>query len=761
MKLLLLTDKANVRHVQKIRVVAAQHEWVTPKVAGISTLTTHAMTAKKMGVDAIVCCCKATLEKLVSKETGNPVTPGDKSVTLHNYKGSMYKIGDYPVVVLNNLSTIFTFTWGAMAQERYLNKLTQDTPTHTEPDFKYTPWELNKKFIMRLVDESIMTAIDIETIKMPIEKDSLQALCEARGTTAQGMWADMKASKNSKHLTACIPTIDMVGYTFLLKRPDGELYSVSTTIPFDSQENLQAIRKINSSKAPKVLQNGGYDSTYFIRFGCPMYNWIYDTYHFMHCWYAELPRTLGFIGAMFLKKHKYWKDEISTNRMEYCAKDVHATLWSFIFMTKEAPSWVYLNYQTEFKKVFPNICAGLEGDKVDREEQHRLFTKYQDQLEAAEERLSAIAGGSFNANSPKQVKALMQTLTSIKITETDKVAMRRWADLHPINMYIAEAIKNVRESQKKISTYINATLFDGRLLYEINCGGTDTGRAASKASNLWTGTQRQNIDGKIKSMYIADDGYEYGACDGAQAESRTTAYISEDMNLINTVENAPDFHTRNAGMFFGRDETEVTKTLRTLGKRVNHGANYNMGANVLVETMGMKMVLEAKYLLGLPAIMSVKGTAEYLLDAFDRTYPLLRTKYYDEVIAEVLKTGALHIPCEEIHWKRLCFGKPTRQNKRDLNLYVAHMPQSLSAQMLDKAWFNFWYKWQIKENCVRCKAPVHDEIQFQIKVGHPRKEEIGLSLSAYMSEPVTVRGRTLSIPADVPIYGRTLADVKD
>ena len=211
------------------------------------------------------------------------------------------------------------------------------------------------------------------------------------------------------------------------------------------------------------------------------------------------------------------------------------------------------------------------------------------------------------------------------------------------------------------------------------------------------------------------------------------------------------------------EENQITKVLRTLGKRVNHGANYNMGANVLISTMGMRMILEAKYLLGLQHIKTLKGIAEYLLDQFDKTYPLLRTKYYDEVIEEVLVYGSLTMPCEEIHWKRICFDTPSRdpRSKPALNKYVAHMPQGLSSQIVDKAWFDFWYKWQLVENCVRVKAQVHDEIQYQILEYHPRKDEVGADLKLLMSRPYTVRGRTLRIPADTPLYGHRLSDVKD
>ena len=117
----------------------------------------------------------------MAADTGLPVEPNDKKVTLHNYKGSVYQLGDYPVVVLNNLSTIFTFNWGGLAQTKYLNKLTQDEPTPTEPDFKYVPWAFNKKLVMDMMERSLVTAVDIETIKMPVEVSRLEEECAAAG----------------------------------------------------------------------------------------------------------------------------------------------------------------------------------------------------------------------------------------------------------------------------------------------------------------------------------------------------------------------------------------------------------------------------------------------------------------------------------------------------------------------------------------------------------------------------------------------------
>ena len=87
----------------------------------------------------------------------------------------------------------------------------------------------------------------------------------------------------------------------------------------------------------------------------------------------------------------------------------------------------------------------------------------------------------------------------------------------------------------------------------------------------------------------------------------TNNFVNELLS-IEDVTSPQDFHSGNVERFFGipyadiyDDETGKTlnKEARDLGKRVNHGANYNMGPYVLVETMGLKNIFKARNLLGL------------------------------------------------------------------------------------------------------------------------------------------------------------------
>src|SRR4029078_1364127 len=118
--------------------------------------------------------------------------------------------------------------------------------------------------------------------------------------------------------------------------------------------------------------------------------------------------------------------------------------------------------------------------------------------------------------------------------------------------------------------------------------------AASKASNFWCGTQIQNIPEYAKSQLIADikekregekreeekrkeEEWELCELDKKASESFTTAYLSQDKNLLNVLHNSPDFHCTNASLFCGIPFEELfangkvlNKPIRTITHTVNH-----------------------------------------------------------------------------------------------------------------------------------------------------------------------------------------------
>ncbi len=550
--------------------------------------------------------------------------------------------------------------------------------------------------------------------------------------------------------------ITSVAYTFGFLSTSG-IVSTKTYVIVCNKENypfcIDAMRILNNTPTPKVMQNGQYDATYFLRFDAPLHNWLYDTYILAHCIFQELPKNLSFISSFYLDNYIYWKDESGRNLYEYNAKDTHNTFWVWLAMLGYAPQYAIENYKNKFHTTFPALSCGLDGLVVNPVTMGDHYAEEIIKKESAQKSLAQlIAIPTFNPGSPKQVLQLFHALGHTSATSSDAKETQKFKEQSPLYVRIADYITKYREAAKASGTYFQLDLLGGRLMFKLDQCGTDTGRLASQASNFWCGTQVQNMPEYARDMVEADHGWIFGAVDKAQAESYCTGYISEDTNLIHTVTTSPDFHCQNASMFFGIPFSELfsvatgkklNKPIRDVAKRVNHGANYNMGWSVLWETMGTKEVLMAKKLLKLPPSMSIKSVCEYLLQCFDKAYPVIRGKWYTQIIAEVLRTGKLVTPTG---YTRRTFLRP-HKNKPDLNSCVAHKPQSLSSELVERAFVTIYHELQLKKyyGKFRLKAPIHDEIIF---IATPDIIDEALEdVAQMMVIPITINNRLMTIPS--------------
>lgn len=709
MKLLAIIPPSDAPYVQIMKGLL-QNCQVAVVTKTPSTIFELKPILEKHGFDGIICSDVEFLKRLADEETA----------TIGNFAGSYFDVFGRPTVIINPLAHFFTVPEAKFLFNRYVSKITEPKKWAKIPTIA---WEVykpeNETRLLEMAKASILTAVDIET-------SGLNIYC--------------------------------TGYCFLFKRPDGKVSAYSIVVPMESTTHYEFMKKLNALPNPKVFQNGSYDNTYFLRWGIPVTAWYFDTYHMQHSLFSELPKDLGFLAAFYIKDFKYWKHESKSVNLEdryfYNAKDTWTTLWVWLAMMEgNLPKWAWDNYtEHEFKMVFPCISCAIEGIKVDETEQARLREHYATKAIAAKRRLELITNvPGFNPSSPVQVLQLYQALGGKEFKKTDKKSTQKFSEKHPLNEFIAGLIKEYRNASKAVSTYIDVKLFGDRMLYALDPGGTETGRLASKASSfsdvdkkgnyIHYGTQIQNIPPYAKSAYVADDGYLFAELDNSQSESRCTAYMSEDANLIQTVEAPLDFHKVNCTLFFGLKYEEITKPIRDLGKRVNHGSSYGMGPAVLIDTMGMRNILVAKKLLKLPNRYTPMQVATYLLDSFKKAYPDVKGKFIDETIVEIQTTSRLTGPTG---WTRYCFSDPSK-NKLMMNAYTAHGPQSLSVMIINDAFFDVWYRYQIEKPVVRFCAQIHDSLFFKYK---PGDEWVLDKISERMAQPVTVRGRSMSIPND-------------
>lgn len=700
--------------------------------------------AKNFGTAQVFTSSPKLLQLLLGKV-------GEKLPSLDDYAGSIIEKYGCEFLIINPLEQLVTVSEGKFLVERYFRKFLEPESFLEMPAFK---WELfdpaNMESILSDMERATFIAVDIET------GPEIDRIITCVGFTAT--FVDTEKGTLS-HRTVVVPMTDMFNYMF--------------------------VKVLCELSVPKCFQNGKYDNAYFLRYGIAVRNWAFDTQHMFHSWYSELPKRLDFITSFMLRKWQFWKDESSTSDLmeyyQYNAKDSYTTAMDWVSLLREVPNWAIDNYKQEFPLVFPCLLAEMTGLKRDAKVMEAEEIRFNISLAENLIKLRTLVGNQYyNPGSWQQTLRVWKMLGCEDVDDTGKIGMDKVSVRHPLNKRIVTLIKKIKEDRKMVGTYLRDEktkvkkgenpfkIWNGRIFYSLNPGATDTARLASKESAFWCGMQIQNIprdrkDIQVKRGIISDDEFLFGEADYSQAEARDVAYLSGDAALIAAVDDpSTDFHGRNASAFFGvpyekivqskyDEETlqwihkEIDKVLRDLSKRTNHGANYNMGPGVMLDTMGIEKVIEAKRALKLPASYSLLAVCKHLLDTYAKTYPVVKGAYYDKIKSDV---EGSHMLVSPLGWTRYCFGKPSK-NKMDLNRYVAHPSQNLNAGTLNIAWRKVFHNvWLPNRDNFKLNAQIHDSILFQYRQGY---EHLAWDVKEAMEFEVPVKDtfgklRTLKVP---------------
>ena len=692
--------------------------------------TEVALLAKSHKIDAVITSQQSIMEACLRQMPDFIAPIGRKGLKLNDYAGSWLTLPyDIPLLVINPLERLQTIPEEKYILDRYLSKLTKPQRWFPQTEFLW------KQVFEHTVDKAIKIALESDLIAIDIE------------TCGEG---DVDKA------------IDLVGYAcYSFKTKECKIFVVD----FNSEWAWRFVQKMNKTPAAKIFQNGQYDNTYFARWNCLPVNWLWDTLTLMHCWYSELPKNLGFISAFAIRKVRFWKDDGASgsieDKMRYNALDVWGTLNSFLSLMSEIPAYAARNYAIEFPMNFPSINCALEGLKVDMAAFEAAKTKKEAEAEAILVRAQfLLSDNKFNPRSPVQMKRLFGLLGCGHLKTTGAADMLKARYASPLNEFLLGLLVDYKKAATLISNYLNKEkIWNERFYYAIDPAGTDTGRSASKASAFWVGGNIQKIPrGDIIKSYISsDNGWLLGEADKAQSEARCVGYMAGETKLIDLVEGPHDYHAWNAAEFFSityekiydePNKTVLNEVIRDLSKRTNHGANYNMGDRVMLDTMGPKMVAKAKQVLKLPLKMRLVQVCEFLLNKYATTYPRIKGLFQDKIIAEIEITNKL---VSSLGWTRYFFAKPSRRNKPALNAAIAHGPQNLSVSILNKEWYIIWREtiYGSLRDLVRVKAQIHDSILFQYRTNFDPR-----AILAFMDTPIKVTGadgviRTMLIPSDL------------
>lgn len=294
---------------------------------------------------------------------------------------------------------------------------------------------------------------------------------------------------------------------------------------------------------------------------------------------------------------------------KYAGQDA---LYAWLLMHELAPRIEAAGLSTVFKQLevpLIPVLARMErtGIKVDKEILTEMSAEFKRQLTHLEREIYASADTEFNINSPKQLaeilfgklgistKGVKKTKTGIS---TDSSVLEKLAQSHPLPKLILE----YRLLHKLKTTYTDALAeqispITGRVHSRFNQTITGTGRLSSSDPNLQNIPVQSPEGRRIRSAFVAPPGKILISADYSQIELRLLAHLSGDENLISAFQHGVDIHSNTAREVLGLPaDAEVSDGMRRMGKTINFGIVYGMGAFRLARELEIPVHQASQYI---------------------------------------------------------------------------------------------------------------------------------------------------------------------
>lgn len=252
------------------------------------------------------------------------------------------------------------------------------------------------------------------------------------------------------------------------------------------------------------------------------------------------------------------------------------------------------------------VLAEIErnGFLLDVEGLHALSKELERDLDRMVENISAIAGGPFNINSPKQLAVVLFEKLGLKPGRktktgysTDEDTLTQLATQHNLPAQIL----SYRSLSKLKSTYVDALpelihADTKRLHTSLNQTVAATGRLSSTDPNLQNIPVKGDYGLRIREAFIAPKGHELLCADYSQIEPRILAHLSQDPRLLAVFAKGEDIHMATAMEIFGLPSSQITRDMRRAAKTVVFGIVYGISPFGLSQNLGVSQAESKKYI---------------------------------------------------------------------------------------------------------------------------------------------------------------------
>lgn len=397
---------------------------------------------------------------------------------------------------------------------------------------------------------------------------------------------------------------------------------------------------------------------------------------------------------------------------------------------EDSPPEVRTTYETALRKQAPFMEMSMRGMLVHESAKNALIADFLKDLYRLETGLNYLSeeifGCKINSRSPAQVKTLFYGLLGLKevksrnskglyVPSVDEEALLKlkqnfWAE--PFVNYIL-AIRDLGKKTSFLRTGIDP---DNRFRSSLNIAGTVTGRTASSASEFGTGSNLQNVDRRLRQIFIPDPKKVFVNVDLEQADARNLGasiwnmfHGEADDALVGAFLDAcesGDLHTLVCRMTWpelpwGDDPKKFKSiantpfgdgdTYRDKAKKLGHGTNY----------------------LGQPSTMAVHTKTavkviQYFQERYFNIFPFI-PKWHKRRIEQVMSTGTV----TTLFGRRRMFFNRLDDSKTHRDA-IAYEPQSMTGHEMDTGILNLWSSDLYRDAGIELLIQVHDSILFQL-----------------------------------------------
>lgn len=399
----------------------------------------------------------------------------------------------------------------------------------------------------------------------------------------------------------------------------------------------------------------------------------------------------------------------------------------------------------------PALEMRLRGVRIDTSRKSEVIDEYLETLDVLETNLERIVGEGcdlwgFNWKSNKDLAELFYDKLGIPVIRkqgrptVDRSALEKM-EVYIVAKPIVRHLESMRDIIKKVQMLKTEIDPDGRIRTSYNIGGTSTGRFSSSFSEFGTGTNLQNIEESLRSLFIADPGMKLAYIDAKSGESFCVGAIEwnlfHDGRYLDACESG-DVHTYVAKIIWpefewtGNLEQDIELaekvpfyrhyTRRFMCKKVGHGSNYGGQPRTLATQakvdIGIIQDFQPKYFTAFPAHLRWHSNVQQVLHSCGFIVSLTGRKRY-------------------FHGRR--------GDDSTLREAIAYDPQGSLADILNSGMLNVWRS----RNC-QLLMQIHDAILIQYP--EKREDEILPKVLKQLEQPIDLsHGRQLIIPYDASV----------